>query len=122
MSAPADQHADDRNEEHFVALLVAYDEALAAGRPADVGPVPPTLLSRLLGARDCLRRLEARWPRSHWATVRAPGEHSGWCELPARVGRYELKAELGRGGMGVVFRAWQDDLRRSVAVNSTALG
>ncbi len=31
-------------------------------------------------------------------------------------GKYQLLEELGRGGMGVVFRAWQSDLRRHVAV------
>jgi len=35
---------------------------------------------------------------------------------PISFGKYELRDELGRGGMGVVFRAYQTDLSRQVAL------
>ncbi|MCW8139831.1 MAG: protein kinase, partial [Planctomycetota bacterium] len=35
---------------------------------------------------------------------------------PARIGRYVLQGELGRGAMGVVFRAVDPRLRRHVAI------
>src|SRR6185503_13699796 len=36
--------------------------------------------------------------------------------LPARIGRYEITREIGRGGMGVVYEAEQDHPRRKVAI------
>jgi serine/threonine protein kinase len=39
-----------------------------------------------------------------------------------RVGKYEVVAELGRGGMGVVFKAHQTDLHRTVAIKMIRSG
>ena len=38
------------------------------------------------------------------------------------VGRYELKREIARGAMGVVYLAWQHDLRRHVALKMILVG
>jgi serine/threonine protein kinase len=36
--------------------------------------------------------------------------------LPAYLGRYRVTGQLGRGGFGVVYRGYDDDLRREVAI------
>ena len=35
---------------------------------------------------------------------------------PEKIGRYEIKSELGRGGMATVYRGWDPLFEREVAV------
>jgi tetratricopeptide (TPR) repeat protein len=50
---------------------------------------------------------------SRWAGLFEAASHPG--DL-GRLGPYRVQAELGRGGMGVVFRAYDEALQRPVAV------
>jgi predicted Ser/Thr protein kinase len=56
------------------------------------------------------------------ATVRIEGPAAALAATLRYIGDYELQEEIGRGGMGVVFRARQAGLNRTVAVKMILAG
>ena len=40
----------------------------------------------------------------------------GSADVPTRLGEYQIKGLLGRGGMGTVYLGWQEELEREVAL------
>src|SRR5262249_2085681 len=126
---------DTPDGEKAFPLLDAYLEELQSGGRPD----KERLLAEhpeLASALECLEALEHLAP----ATAGPPADPSRallWQGAPtgtgatpgdaapaagSEFGRYQLLEEIGRGGMGVVFKAHQKDLDRPVAIKMILAG
>src|SRR5438552_4152852 len=119
-ASPADTTRDDR-------LAIALDALLkqqAAGQPIDYDAVAkdyPDLVAeikQLLAVGQMIDFVKS----TPTIAMPAPAVPPVITQLPATFGAYELLEEIGRGGMGVVYKAFDKTLQRHVALKMILRG
>src|ERR1043165_8588567 len=121
MSTAADTSRDDR-------LAIALDSLMrnqAAGKPIDIDAIErehPDLADELKQLLAVGRIVD--FVKVH-SSITAPTPKqtlSSTINLPSTFGPYELIEEIGRGGMGIVYKAWEPSLQRHVAIKMILRG
>jgi serine/threonine-protein kinase len=114
------------NDERLAVLLADLTDRAQSGEPVDIEEVcreHPQLSSELRQLWGAVMVVEAVGSHSVDKTIDHDSyEPSIQLDLPCRMGDYEFQAEIGRGGMGVVYRARQLSLSREVAVKMILRG
>lgn len=126
-SSPGDLLPDSGDDPRLIRALEAYVEAVERGDAfdrdrffADHAELGPQLMACLEG----LEVIQAARPELHRSVsgtlsatrdVEAPTLADD-AVMPRRLGEFEIRREVGRGGMGVVYEAYQPSLDRIVAL------
>ncbi|QDV15138.1 Serine/threonine-protein kinase PknB [Rosistilla oblonga] len=127
MSDPVVNESEDRDHQ-LAELLSDLADRVARNVPVDLEQVcrqHPLLakdLRSLWGAVVVAGVAGEAYQEDGSPATEAASVSEGMYQLPLRLGDYELLEEIGRGGMGVVFRALQISLNREVAVKMIAQG
>ena len=108
---PSD-HANGRRR-RLELLFAEYVERLNAGEDID----PQEIIEKHSElAADLLRELDT------YESLQAVGVASGAEGQLGTLGDYTLRRQIGRGGMGVVYEAWQNSVDRQVALKVLPAG
>jgi serine/threonine-protein kinase len=125
-AAATDRPALER-EERLSAVLAGLLEQFRQGQEADLEAAArqhPDLAEdlRFLWPAAVIAEAAARPPAEPPTSPSAAPPVLRPTDLPRSFGDYELLEELGKGGMGVVYKAWQKSLRRLVALKMILRG
>jgi len=113
------------HDELLASLLAQLEEGSRNGKPADVEGMireHPELADELRGLWATASVIDGIGLAEELETLTSAEPAFPQRDLPRRMGDYELINELGRGGMGVVYRARQLSLGRTVALKMILRG
>ena len=93
--------------------LDSLEDSMIADLKGHTGPLPldPQLQAQIQAAEEISRVV---WGESRPGVPDEP--------LPARLGQYEILEQIGRGGMGTVYKAMHTRLKRPVAIKVLPAG
>jgi len=123
----ADKNIDTDRDERLAHLLNEYLEKQKNGEPVTIAAVArahPDLadeFQQLLAVAQ-IANVFGHSNEGNQKTISERPTFASPGSLPRSFGDFELLEELGRGGMGVVYKAWEKSLQRFVALKMILSG